>query len=196
MNTKERKQIVFEAIKNHPDNGKNQICDIVNAEYNASMSKPTCLKIIKLLIEEKKVGFVKSKNNKSVLTTNMTVLKLEKGALRSFAKAIYQLRKKLDHYEEHKKEFTDEQKTVLLTSAQRIVWILKWKVENDISKLEPSSEFKKLLQNLNEIDTELFSYFLEYPNYTKIWNLANKEYIREHFEMMGKIDSILESKQS
>jgi len=119
----------------------------------------------------------------------------EEFALQSFVIAVNQLRKKLDYYEKHKKEFTDAQKTTLLTSAQKIVWILRWKAEDDISKLEQSPEFKKLLLKLEDLDVELFSYFIEHPDYGRIWNNANQVYVKEHFELMQRIDSILENKQ-
>jgi hypothetical protein len=194
LNTEKRKQIVFEAIVNHPDNGKNQIWKIVQDKYGSTMSKPTFLKIVQLLNEEKKIGIVKVENNKSVLVANMAFLKAEKRALRTFVKAISQLRKNLDYYDKHKREFTDGQKTTLLTSAQRIIWITKWKTEWDISKLEQSLEFKKLLNKLEDLDADLFSYFIEHPDYARIWSMANEEYVKEYFERMQKIESILKNK--
>lgn len=194
MNAEKRKHIVFDAIKNHPDKGMNQVWKIIQAKYDSAMSKPTFLKTVRLLSEEKMIEIVKAENNKSVLTANIVFLKEEKKALRSFVKAVSHLRKNLNYYDKHKKEFTDEQKTVLLTSAQKIIWITKWKTENDISKLEQSLEFKKFLYKLEDLEIDLFSYFLENPDYMRIWSLAGEEHVKEYFELVQKMNSILKNK--
>ena len=195
MNRDKRKNIVYDAIKNHPDKGMNQIWKIIQTKYDSAMSKPTFLKMVRLLNEEKKISVVKGKNRqRSMLTTNIASFNVEKKALRSFRKESRLLRKRLDYYDAHKKEFTEEQKTNLLVLAQKILWILRWKLQNDIIKLENTPEFKKQSSQIEGLEIDLFSYFLEYPDYVRIWDQANSQYVKEHFEMTAKMDSILKSK--
>lgn len=70
-------------------------------------------------------------------------------------------------------------------------WIIKWKL-TQIPESFQKPTIRELEKNLKELESEIFLFFLEFPEYTRITDLASQKLTEHYFELSEKIDEIID----
>lgn len=185
------KKLIVKTIEENEGNGANEIFDIIIKKYGNIVSKPTYFKKLKELKEEKETFEIPdSKGKKSKLVSLSRKKDIERIS-RQYLQEFKKFRLKLEKYEKLKPTLSDKEKISLYVDFHLSFWIIKWKL-TQIPESFQKPTIKKLEKNLKELESEIFLFFIEYPDYTRITNLASQKLTEHYFELSEKIDEIMD----
>ncbi|AJW71057.1 hypothetical protein [Nitrosopumilus adriaticus] len=184
------KKEIVKIIHENEGIGTNESFTLFKKTHGKILSNPTYLKKIRELKEDKKIYEIKDTKGHKIKLVSLARKKQIDVIFRDYNREFKNFKSRLDIYDKLKPNLLDEQKICLFANFYTCYWIMVWKL-NEIPDFLEKPAIKQLKQDMKDFEPELFVYFLEAGDYTRITRLGEDELTDQYFETIKKIDQIL-----